>query len=81
MHVIFFPSRPGGVLAGGAARRRAGLADRLVHLDDLLHHRRELRVPRDLAAHLLHLARRELPSDPLPAALRPGPQEAGPCPG
>jgi hypothetical protein len=35
-----FPSRPGGEVAGSAARRRAGLADRLVHLDDLLHRRR-----------------------------------------
>ena len=38
----FFPFRPGGVLAAGAARRRPGLADRLVHLDDLPHRRREL---------------------------------------
>jgi len=77
----FFPSRPRGVLAGGAARRRAGLPDLLVHLDDLPHRRRELGVPGDLAAHLAHLARRELTGDGLPPTRRPGPKEPWLVPG
>src|SRR5262249_29191892 len=76
-----FPLPSRRALAGGAARHRTGLADRLVHLDDLLHRRRELRVPRDLAAHLLHLARRELAADPRAPALPPGPQQPRPRPG
>jgi hypothetical protein len=37
--------------------------------------RRERRVPGDLAAHILYLHGRKLPTGPAPAALRPGPQE------
>src|SRR5208283_1947172 len=74
----FFALPHGGRIRAG---RRPGLADLLVHLDDLLHGRRELRMPGHLAAHLLHLRRRELAADRLPAARRPGPQEPRPVPG
>jgi hypothetical protein len=43
--------------------RWPGLADFLADLDDLLDGRDELRVPGDLAAHFLHLRRRQLPAD------------------
>ena len=50
---LFRPPAPEGASVPAA---RPGLADLLVHLDDLLDGRRELRVPGHLAAHLLHLA-------------------------
>ena len=69
------------VVPSRQAGRRPGLTDPLVHLRDQLDGRGKLCMPRDLAADLLHLRRRELPADPLPAALRPGPQEPRAVPG
>src|SRR5450631_3127631 len=62
-------------------RRRRCLADLPLPLDGLVPPRRELGVPGDLAAHLAHLARRELPADGLPPAGGPGPQEPWPVTG
>jgi hypothetical protein len=65
-----------------AAPPAAGRASQIFsHLDDLPHRRRELGVPGDLAAHLAHLARRELTGDGLPPARRPGPKEPWLVPG
>jgi len=79
----FFPSRRRGTaiaVAGCGRRSRPGLADRLVHLHDLLRHRHEPPVVRDLAAHLVQLGGGQLPGA-RPAARRAGPQVPRPVPG
>jgi hypothetical protein len=62
-------------------RSRPGLADRLVHLHDLLRKRRELLVPGQLSARLLHFPGGKLTAPGAAASNRPGPQIAGTVPG
>jgi len=76
-----FALRAGGVTAGRFAGRRPGLAYLLAHLRDPLADRRKLRVPGDLPAYLLHLARRQLPANGAPPPGIPGPQEPRPMSG
>src|SRR5260221_184560 len=65
-------------LAGTRRREGPGLADRLAHLRDLPGQRGELLVGGQLAAHLLHLFRLQLPAGGAPARHRLGPQPPRP---
>src|SRR5258708_38954140 len=65
-------------LAGTRRREGPGLADRLAHLRDLPGQRGELLVGGQLAAHLLHLFRLQLPAGGAPAPPPPGAQAPRP---